>query len=853
MTNITTAQLSENFETGLPTSYTTETEFALQSGTWIGTPNQVIRGSTGNVSGMYSLQLRSQTDASITTPLLSDGVGTITFSVTASTASGGLQVLSSEDGTVFTQISGSPISFGTTTTEQSFSINNPDLKYIRFRRTGATVFLDDVNISVAPTIEESSFTFEGYFEDFNLFDGSGFSANPEVGQLNSKNWKVIGMSDDDGTFGGEFTSGDFARGSSTGGVSIGGVYSFSVGNDVKILGVQPGGSDFTPGAVILRLQNTTGELVNSIKIAYDIFVYNDQDRSSSFNFSYSTDGENFSPVTKLDYTTPQAADVSPNWEKESRSTKIRDLALGNDDFLYLRWDSGDVGGSGNRDEFGITNVSITSIFDENLTGSEGYRMLSSPVPTTVGELLNDNDIFTQCFTGAIYIADECDNNPLVFSNVYRYNSDGVWVSVDNATDEINAAEAILVYVYENDDPSTETGPNPWPKTISVSGIPHSLSPVNAPIRSGAGDLSFVGNPSFDSITPLSVAGNITDLKTVIYVWDPNYSVGITGETVSESGSVGSGAWRSFNGEDGSITDGIIKPFQGFFVQNVDELTGTPSLQITEGNTTSGGQFYGKQQESFSAQFILSGQGMGNSAWLTFSDYASLGDDRADAKQLEPLSGSYAVLGTINTDGDLLDINNLPFFEGEIDLPLVMNVTTGGEYTFSVSNLNLPNGYSSTLVDTESGSSYNLDADFELTIQLEPTQRAKSFSNGLSGQPTVMASATSDTRFKLRLSDQTITSTDGTPSDLPAVVSLSQNYPNPFNPTTRMSYELPAESEVKLAVYDLLGRQVAVLVNNRMAPGSHNVNFDGASLSSGVYVIRLEAGGEVITRKMTLLK
>jgi hypothetical protein len=83
--------------------------------------------------------------------------------------------------------------------------------------------------------------------------------------------------------------------------------------------------------------------------------------------------------------------------------------------------------------------------------------------------------------------------------------------------------------------------------------------------------------------------------------------------------------------------------------------------------------------------------------------------------------------------------------------------------------------------------------------------------------------------------------------------LDQNYPNPFNPTTVVSFQLSVASDVRLVVYDILGREVKVLVNEKRAPGTYEVKFDGSGLSSGVYFYRLTAPGEFLTRKMLLLK
>lgn len=90
-------------------------------------------------------------------------------------------------------------------------------------------------------------------------------------------------------------------------------------------------------------------------------------------------------------------------------------------------------------------------------------------------------------------------------------------------------------------------------------------------------------------------------------------------------------------------------------------------------------------------------------------------------------------------------------------------------------------------------------------------------------------------------------------DAPTTFQLDQNYPNPFNPLTVVRYQLPVVSWVKLVVYDLLGREVAVLVNERKGPGSYEVEFGAAGLASGAYLCRLSAGTFVQTRKMLLIQ
>ena len=89
--------------------------------------------------------------------------------------------------------------------------------------------------------------------------------------------------------------------------------------------------------------------------------------------------------------------------------------------------------------------------------------------------------------------------------------------------------------------------------------------------------------------------------------------------------------------------------------------------------------------------------------------------------------------------------------------------------------------------------------------------------------------------------------------IPSEFSLSQNYPNPFNPSTNITFKLPKNGNVTLKVFNTLGQQVATLVNADYVAGTHTVNFDASSLSSGVYIYTLSSGDFLAAKKMILLK
>ncbi len=116
-----------------------------------------------------------------------------------------------------------------------------------------------------------------------------------------------------------------------------------------------------------------------------------------------------------------------------------------------------------------------------------------------------------------------------------------------------------------------------------------------------------------------------------------------------------------------------------------------------------------------------------------------------------------------------------------------------------------------------------------------------------------AATTSSGVWKRKLSEVIVAVGGGEGDGIPDCLALFQNYPNPFNPTTNIEYRISNKELVTLKVYDILGRELAVLVDERKAPGRYIVQFDGSGLASGVYAYRLQAGSFVETKKLLLLR
>jgi len=99
----------------------------------------------------------------------------------------------------------------------------------------------------------------------------------------------------------------------------------------------------------------------------------------------------------------------------------------------------------------------------------------------------------------------------------------------------------------------------------------------------------------------------------------------------------------------------------------------------------------------------------------------------------------------------------------------------------------------------------------------------------------------------------VTSVENKDARLPEAFSLSQNYPNPFNPTTEITYTLKQSEQVKLTVFESLGREVETLVDGVKSPGEHRITFNAKGLTSGIYFYQLRTGSGTLTKKMVMMK
>jgi hypothetical protein len=460
-----------------------------------------------------------------------------------------------------------------------------------------------------------------------------------------------------------------------------------------------------------------------------------------------------------------------------------------------------------------------------ISGDAGWRMLAAPASgKTVGDLASQNLI--QGVTGGTHASAD--------PNIFTSHNGTDWQVPASTSTVLTPGTGFIWYMFNNTSVSESVA---LPFTLNLVGTEPDAD-VTVSVHSDGNKFNLLGNPFNSSIdvTALTADGDFT---AGVQVWADG-----TGE--SAGGASVAGSWV--------VESSRVAPFQGFMLEN-DTAT---EITIPTSAKSTGGVFH-KGTESVSIDLSLTAfndagnaQVVDRAARLVLNAGAGDGWDRYDMTKLgslDPVAGLLYFVGERNGEvrSKAQESRNIEFDHYEIPLDVV-RYSGNGAFRVSWTPLeSIPDNWSVQLVNNETNEIVDMRSatfhDFQAAASKSVTDREI-------GTP-VAVSGGADSRFKLVLSQGE--TTDIHQSQLVERIALSQNYPNPFNPTTRISFELPSSQFVKLSVFNMLGQEVSTLLQTEMNAGSHFVNFDASQLSSGVYVYRLEAGGQVITRKMTLVK
>ncbi|SMO85809.1 T9SS type A sorting domain-containing protein [Gracilimonas mengyeensis] len=513
---------------------------------------------------------------------------------------------------------------------------------------------------------------------------------------------------------------------------------------------------------------------------------------------------------------------------------------------------------GTGDELIANTKSISGgnlTMQHRITGSTGWRLLSSPISSSYGDLL-DNTI-TQGFSGAYYSTgsnpgDTLQPNVMYYDESYATNSNGGpatdnqrWRAPSSASSNVPDGRGHYVFFFGDiDGDPLYDNLFDFPITLGVTGQENSGSTNFGITYTTAADSGWnlVGNPYAASIDwDDSGSWTKTNVDNTIYIWDP-----------------GSSSFKTWNGTTGNLpSQGLISPFQGFWVK---ANGASPTLEVDESAKTFGGDFVGKTQSKTHTEPIISlrisdGDKEASTHFM-FSDEASINKDVMDAYRLLPPPdiGTYLAISSVSEEGEHFTINNLPRkFGRPIEIPIYAEAFEAGyssssQVELSIDELkNIPSGWKVSLVDRETNSEINVGSAFSYSFNLDGIAQKKAPNADGDGKPKVAAKRNNNARFML------VIDPGSDANNLPQNFDLSQNYPNPFNPTTNIAFELPVQSYAELSIYDMLGRRVATLVQDEIPAGQHTFQWDASQVSSGIYIYRFMTNQTVITKKMTLIK
>ncbi|MEL6703633.1 MAG: T9SS type A sorting domain-containing protein [Bacteroidota bacterium] len=546
------------------------------------------------------------------------------------------------------------------------------------------------------------------------------------------------------------------------------------------------------------------------------------------------------------------------------------------DFIVV-WRSTGQDGSSNgvfAQRYALTQPTVNGgTYMLPVLGSEGWRMLAQPNGTTLGTLLAS--VWTQGLPDA--------DVPNGGANVLIYNeaesgAESVGFEAPASLATATPGQGFIVYLFADDD--FDDGENDidggFPKTLSApyTAPTGTVSPAATYTDNGTPDAdgwNLLGNPFAEPLSWDAVLANagIANIEATVYVWDPRAN-----------------AYRTWNGSSGDLLGGEIAGGQGFFVKASADSPAIPFAADDTGpidrRTYSA---YSRSNSPLKLAFTLSTE-VGEARTFVEAGFGGENDrDRKDGVLLSPLASSFAQLYTRPIAEDLdsapLSINSLSLdalSSSAIPVSLPLGVaafkagrSVGGLMTLRWPELQLPAGWRAELHDTESGTVVNLTEAGVYTFSVTATSEAEEHRLGSLGRlessqvvlPRIgsrgwnpVARVDAPERFEVIVTPASVVATESD-RGVPETFTLDGNYPNPFARHTSLRYGLPEAATVRVAVYDVVGREVLVVQDGQQAAGWHLLDVNVGALASGVYVWRVEVqtstGREALSSRMLIVR
>ncbi len=534
------------------------------------------------------------------------------------------------------------------------------------------------------------------------------------------------------------------------------------------------------------------------------------------------------------------------WSNARTADQIRRLmhqpVIGSETGLVSAW---------NFDEgAGMIAYDVTTSARNGITTNPSYTTSDLPESGAFIEGTNDAWYFLSNPTSGVTLAQFLEplwtqgavgsDSPNAGSpNVYRLN-EAAWTyeAVADLTVEATPGVGFLVRVYKNDVYQVE---GTFPKRLKVtrSSLPSRIqlpaSHTPGSIHSG---FNLVGNPLPRAIDWEHAGWNFSNISPTVYVYDHTQNT-----------------YRTWNRSLGAGTNSgsrRISPLQGFLIQSTGASAdlSVPVEAVTPDETPLFKELMDAERPIPRITLTLNRGDRKEETAILFNKSVEELESRYPTLQLEPMDSDKMLIFSVDADGNRIDMSEQPAETATyLEIPIAIDIRDAGTLSMRLYAEHLPETWAMMLVDKQTGAYVPMSDEAEYGFEHQSLTKAAPDSIQALLPKAVLAASTEVPRFALRVGPEL----PAAPSELPLEFGLAQNFPNPFNPSTVIRYQKSESGHTRLTVYDVLGREVAVLVDGVMPAGAHQVTFDASSLASGMYIYRLSAGGQVITRRMMLLK
>lgn len=464
---------------------------------------------------------------------------------------------------------------------------------------------------------------------------------------------------------------------------------------------------------------------------------------------------------------------------------------------------------------GYANQSI------RIVGSAGWRILSLPLQNkTYDNLLGG--IWTQGFTGADVTSGT--------ANIYTYDGNS-WLSINNQADTPTAGTGFLVYIFsdDNNDGSAEG----FPKTISLGGDEHSAT---VSVATTASTWNLLGNPFTHTIDAdkLSLGGSGSgtndNYETVVYIWDNS-----------------SGAFKSYDSatSSGTLTDGLIEPFQGFLIES--KAGGTQFDFKSSAKAISSGSFY-KDLTIPQIKVSASSESLHDTAILNLIPHLPLSSK--GALKLKPVDDRERILMAFFRNLTPMEIINVSIGDTIVSIPfdaLFIDknwASNPSSISLDWELINIPDNLTVHLKDKESGKLTNLLDKDTISFFNQNILPPNFDSNNIGHIPKYRTP-----RFELIIEPKIRLGTHSTLSQY----LLHPAFPNPFNGSTTLTFEIPEKGSVRIDIYNIRGERVDHIINEPQFAGKQSIQWSPSPLASGIYFCRIQFGQQSKTIKLLFMK